>query len=330
MHKLILLLITLLLFSGQIYSYEDPKKFPDIDPKFIKLEIKDPKQRVAYTVGDIIKREIVFVVKKPYKLIEESLPIVGYEKKYRGQALGISLTKIDVKKNIDKSESEFKIKLEYQIFTNNVVAKPAFITADYYRLINPEDPKKVVKHRIPELTIAVSPISIFGDIKIENDMSPYRGPFKMEVDRHIENLKQSIIGLIICIILLLYIYSQFSWLPGQNKFFSYVYKKNKKNKPLQQSNEKFIEDIHNSFNQTIGNTLFKDNKSILYKKNKNFKYIEKELDTFFNLSRNIFFEQNKKINHEAVHNWLLLFCKHCRMCERKLIVDEKDISTLIF
>ena len=330
MHKLIFSFITLLLFSVQIYSYEDPKKYPDIDAKFIDLDIKDPEQRVGYTIGDIIKREIVFVVKKPYKLIEESLPIVGYEKKYRGQALGISLTKIDVKKNIGKSESEFKIKLEYQIFTNNVVAKPAFITADYYRLINPEDPKKVVKHRIPELTIAVSPISIFGDIKVENDMSPYRGPFKMEVDRHIENLKQSIIGLIICIILLLYIYSQFSWLPGQNKFFSYVYKKNKKNKPLQQSNEKFIEDIHNSFNQTIGNTLFKDNKSILYKKNKNFKYIEKELDTFFNLSRNIFFEQNKKINHEAVHNWLLLFCKHCRMCERKLIVDEKDISTLIF
>ena len=330
MHKLIFSFITLLLFSMQIYSYEDPKKYPDIDAKFIDLDIKDPEQRVGYTIGDIIKREIVFVVKKPYKLIEESLPIVGYEKKYRGQALGISLTKIDVKKDINESESRFLIKLEYQIFTNNVVAKPAFITADYYRLINPENPKKVVKHRIPELTIAVSPIAIFGDIKIENDMSPYRGPFKIDIKDHIKNLKYSVFGLVLSIILLLYIYSQFSWIPGQNKFFSYTYKKNKRNKPLQKNNEKFIEDIHNSFNKTIGNTFFKKNKSILYEKNKNFKYIEKELDIFFNLSRNIFFEQNKKINHEAVHKWLLLFCKHCRMCERKLIVDKKDINTLIF
>ena len=161
-------------------------------------------------------------------------------------------------------------------------------------------------------------------------MSPYRGPFKIDVKGHIKNLKYSIAGLIICIILLLYIYSQFSWIPGQNKFFSYVYKKNKRNKPLQKNNEQFIEDIHNSFNKTIGNTFFKDNKIILYEKNKNFKYIEKELDIFFNLSRNIFFEQNKKINHEAVHKWLLLFCKHCRMCERKLIVDKKDISTFTF
>ena len=40
------------------------------------------------------------------------------------------------------NSDKFKINLEYQIFTNNVVAKPAFITADYYRLIDPNNPKK--------------------------------------------------------------------------------------------------------------------------------------------------------------------------------------------
>jgi len=330
MNKSILLIIILIFFSGQAYSYEDPKKYPDIDPKFINLEINDPKQRVGYTIGDIIKREIIFTVKKPYKLIEESLPIVGYEKKYRGQALGISLTKINIEKEIKETKSKFKINLEYQIFTNNVVAKPAFITADYYRLIDPKNPKKVVKYRIPELTIAVSPISIFGQIKIENDMSPLRGPFEIDINYHIKNLRFSIIGLIFCIILLLYIYSQFSLMPGQNKFFSHIYKINRKNKYLQKNNEKFITDIHNAFNKTIGQTLFKSNANILYKKNEKFKYIEKELDVFFNLSRNIFFEQNKKLNHKEVHNWLVLFCKHCRMCERKLIIDSKDINTLSF
>ena len=62
MHKFLLIFILLSLSSG-ILAYEDPKKYKDIDPSFIKIIIKDPKQKVGYTVGDKISREILFSVK---------------------------------------------------------------------------------------------------------------------------------------------------------------------------------------------------------------------------------------------------------------------------
>ena len=69
MHKYLLIFI-LLTLSSSIFAYEDPTKYKDIDPSFIQLTIKDPKQKVGYTVGDKITREILFSVKKPYQLVE--------------------------------------------------------------------------------------------------------------------------------------------------------------------------------------------------------------------------------------------------------------------
>ena len=180
MHKIYLFICILIFSSTTILAYEDPRKFPDIDPIYIDIDILDPEQKVGYTVGDYIFREINLTVRKPFKLIEESLPIVGYEKRYRGQLLGISLKAIDISKETKDEYSNYLIKLKYQIFTNSVTAKPASITADYYRFINPNEPKKIQKFRIPEFTFAISPIAIFGDVKVENDMSPYRGPFFLD------------------------------------------------------------------------------------------------------------------------------------------------------
>ena len=144
MHKNLLIFI-LLFFSLNVFSYEDPKKYKDIDPSFIKIIIKDPDQKVGYTVGDKISREIIFTVKKPYQLVEESLPIEGYEKRYRGQKLGVVLQNIKYLKKDEGEEVRYKINLTYQIFTNNVVAKPASVTADYYRLINLADSENILK-----------------------------------------------------------------------------------------------------------------------------------------------------------------------------------------
>ncbi len=102
MHKFFIFLYIFIFTSTTTIAYEDPRKFPDIDPSFIELEISDPNQKVGYTVGDYITRQIKLKVKEPFKLIEESLPIVGYEKRYRGQLLGITLKDIDISKQFQK------------------------------------------------------------------------------------------------------------------------------------------------------------------------------------------------------------------------------------
>ena len=328
MHRLF---SVLLFFSAMsLHAYEDPNKFKDVDPRFVELVIVEPKQLVGYTVGDIIDRHITISIKRPYQLIEESLPIVGYEKRYRGQLLGMTLRDIQFDKKITKALSTYKISLKYQIFTNNVVAKPAFITADYYRLINPAEPDKIVKFRIPELTVATSPIAIFGAVKVEDDMSPFRGPLTIETISSNMKVRYGVFGFIFSLLTLFYIYSKYTWLPRQSRFFSRVYRQYKKSNANKKEIENFVTALHHGFNQTINQALFINNKEELFKKNNSFKYIESEINDFFKLSKAINFEEKTNFKQVEAFKWLLIFSLHCRMCERGLIVDSGDIKKLGF
>ena len=328
MHKICLLFCLLMFSSANNFAYEDPRKFPDMDPKYVDISILDPNQKVGYTVGDYINREITLTVKEPFKLIEESLPIVGYEKRYRGQLLGISLKAINVSKKTKDGLTTYVIKLKYQIFTNNVVAKPASITADYYRFINPNEPKKIQKFRVPAFTFAISPIAIFGDVKIENDMSPYRGPFLKDKIPEENKIKFSLFALIIILLTFIYIYGRYTWLP--NRTFSMVYRRFKKQKPSAANTKKIITALHAGFDNLIEQSLFEDNIALLIKKNGSFKHIEKELHTFFKISRALFFQKHIKLDQDELNKWLINFSLHCRMCERKLIVNPKDIKGISF
>ena len=328
MHKICLLFCLLMFSSANNFAYEDPRKFPDMDPKYVNISILDPNQKVGYTVGDYINREITLTVKEPFKLIEESLPIVGYEKRYRGQLLGISLKAINVSKKTKDDLTTYVIKLKYQIFTNNVVAKPASITADYYRFINPNEPKKIQKFRVPAFTFAISPIAIFGDVKIENDMSPYRGPFLKDKIPDENKIKFSLFALIIILLSFIYIYGRYTWLP--NRTFSMVYRRFKKQKPSAANTKKIITALHAGFDNLIEQSLFEDNIALLIKKNGSFKHIEKELHTFFKISRALFFQKHIKLDQDELNKWLINFSLHCRMCERKLIVNPKDIKGISF
>ena len=328
MHRYLLTIFFLCLLGNGIGAFEDPKKFRDIDPKYIDLNIIDPKQKVGFTVGDTITRQISITIKKPFFLVEESLPIVGYEKRYRGQLLGMSLVESNHTKKATKEGITYDISLTYQIFTNNVVAKPAFITADYYRVVNPAEPDNVFKYRIPALTVAVSPIAVFGDIKVEDDMSGYRGPFFIDSTVFVQKMRYAITALVLSLVVLLYIYSKYSWVPKLNKWFSHTYRKFKKIPASKANIELFIKALHTSFDKTINQTLFMDNKNFLYQQNPSFRKIDSEIDEFFALSRDIFFEQKKAHDLSKTYAWLKLFSLHCRMCERKLIVDTSDLKKL--
>ena len=316
MHKIIFLLI--LCLSSIIHAYEDPNLYSDLDEKFYILKLKDPKQKVGYTVGDFIEREINLEIKEPYKLIEESLPIEGYEKRYRGQVLGIILQKIQTSKN----KNNYKINLKYQIFTNNVVAKPASITADYFRVINTKNTKEVLKIRIPSFTFAISPIAIFGEVKVENDMSDLRGPILKENETNLKKIYQSLFFIITSSFVLLYIYTRFTLLPGFKKTFLPIYKKYKKTKNLNESD--FIRDLHNGLNQICKKTLFLSNLNDLYKNKNAFKSIHDELVFFFSLSNNILFKK-KKITAQEI-DWLKKFSFHCHCCEKGLNIDKQQIN----
>ena len=321
-------LISLMMLLLSISSFAlDVQEWPDIQEGIVSIKIKEPPHRVGYTVGDKSERHVEVTIKKPYVLIKESLPIPGYERKYKGQDLGIVLDAMSHLYKENKTSSTLVLDLTYQIFTNNVVAKPGFLPAEYIRVLNPNDPeKKVFKYRIPEYQIAISPLSIFGNIKIEEDMSPLRGVFLIDEKNPIKTLKISGIIALFSLLGLLYIYSQYAWLPNARGVFARTHRSINKVKATPANIQKAITEMHRAFDLVTGKTLFKDNLQDLYAKNSSFENIDNELREFFKLSTLVFFNtSNKKYDHEEMLKWLKNFSRHCRDCERKLIVDKKSL-----
>lgn len=316
-----------MLFLSNLAFALDAQEWPDIKEGIVSIKIKEPHQRVGYTIGDKATRHIEITIKKPYVLIKESLPIPGYERKYQGQDLGIVLDTMTHLLEEGKSSTTLTLDLTYQIFTNKVVVKPGFLPAEYIRLLNPNSPeKRVFKYRIPERRIAISPLSIFGNVKIETDMSPFRGVFLMDEAGPIKILKISGIIALLSLISLLYIYSQYAWLPNARGIFARTHRTISKLKATPASIEKAITDMHRAFDLVTGKTLFKDSLSQLYVKNNSFENIDSELREFFRLSTFVFFNtSSKKLDHEEILKWLKNFSRHCRDCERKLIVDKSSL-----
>lgn len=298
----------------------DSQTLPDVDEGVVSINTIDPYKRVGYTVGDVIEREVTLTIKAPYKLIETSLPIVGYEKRYRGKVIGIELKNIEHSKVEHKDYTTHQIKLAYQVFTNSVVAKNVALGPEYLNLINTKNKKQLVKYRIPSLDIAVSPLSIFGQVKVENNMSQFLEPLLIKDDQERKWLKVAISALAVSLLGLLYIFGKHAWLPRMGGSFAKAYRTIKKLPNNETGLKQAISAVHLSFNQTAKMSVFNDNLDEFIQNNPNFSHLKSEISQFFGLSRQVYFEPNAQ--HSVGNNpsqWLLRFTKQCRDCERGLI-----------
>lgn len=315
-----------LLFSSilSLFSYQalaiDSQTLPDVDEGVVSISTIDPFKRVGYTIGDVIEREVTLTIKAPYKLIETSLPIVGYEKRYRGKVIGIELKNIEHSKVEHKDYTTHQIKLAYQVFTNSVVAKNAALGPEYLNLINTKDKKQLVKYRIPSLDIAVSPLSIFGQVKVENNMSPFLEPLLIKDEQEQQRLKIALGILALSLLALLYMLGKHAWLPRMGGNFAKAYRTIKKQPKNDAGLKQSISAVHLSFNQTAKMSVFNDNVDEFLKAHPNFLPIKPEIMQFFGLSRQVYFEPSAQ-HHvgDQPSQWLLKFTKQCRDCERGLI-----------
>ncbi len=304
----------------------DSQELPDVKEGIVSIETKEPVRLVGYTVGDVIEREITLTIKAPYKLIDTSLPIPGYEKRYKGQLIGIELKSINHVKEESKNQTTHHIKLAYQVFTNNVVAKPASLGPEYLNLINTEDKDDLVKYRIPSLSIAISPIAIFGQVKIENNMSPFLGPLLISDHKEIQTLEISLVVLALSLTGLLYILGKRAWLPRMGRAFARTYRAVRKTENTEDGLKQAISALHQAFNTTAGMSVFNDNLSEFLHNHPDFHPIRPEIEEFFNLSRQVYFEPSFQpeskygVNNDP-HKWLINFTRHCRDCERGLIPE---------
>ncbi len=322
LHSLHLLLwCTLLVVNAHALETD---LLPDVKSGVVTAKIIDPTRDVGYTVGDILTREITVTVKKPYVLVEESLPIVGYERRYKGQLIGIDLSALKYSKQEIKDATEHHISLSYQVFTNNVVAKPAALPGEYLRILDTSSKdKKVYRYRIPSWNFAISPISVFGQVKIEADMSGYRGPLLLDAAPQQLRLKVLLVVFALSLLGLLYLLGKHAWLPRMGGPFAQAFRTIRKAPQTREGVQSAVTSIHKALNSSAGYTLFSNNLEALFLNQPAFKRIETELNQFFELSRRVFFESNSADrNNEEQLAWLGAFCKQCRDCERGLIPDS--------
>lgn len=302
----------------------DSQDLPDIKDGIVTIETKDPVKLVGYTVGDVIEREVILTIKAPYKLIDTSLPITGYEKRHKGQLIGIELKNISHVKNEHKNQTTHTIKLAYQVFTNNVVAKNAALGPEYINLINTSNSKDLVKYRIPSLDIAISPIAIFGQVKIENNMSPFLGPLLISSENEKQRLKVALGFLAVSLIGLLYILGKHAWLPRMGGAFAKAYRTLRRTPATADGLKQAVSAVHQSLNSTAAMSVFNDNLDTFLARHPNFLPLRSEIQQFFSLSRQVYFEPSFKPESASdvssnPHQWLIQFTRRCRDCERGLI-----------
>ena len=293
----------------------------DIKDGVVSIKIQEPERAVGYTVGDVLTRNMTFNIKKPYQLIDESLPIIGYERRYKGQLIGIDLSNIKHIKKDDGDSVKHELSLSYQVFTNNVVAKHGSLPQEYLRIINTKS-KEVVKYRIPSWDFVISPIAMFGAVKVESDITGFRGPLLLDNSDEKQGLKILLAILGISLLGLLYMLGKYTWLPRMGGPFAKSYRLIRKSPNTPEGLQLAVSGMHQSLNTTAGLSLFSGNLAQFFEKKPAFKQIKPEIEQFFGLSRQVFFEPNAQhtVGNEPLQ-WLAQFCRRCRDCERGLIPD---------
>lgn len=322
------LLLTMILSLSSVAAYAlDVTRLPDVKDGVVSIQTQDPVKDIGYVVGDVLTRNITLTIKKPYYLVEESLPIIGFEKTYRGQPIGVYLNGLKHTKKDVGEQIVHHLTLDYQIFTSSVVAKRAAVLAEYVRLVNTSDKEDLVKYRIPMWEFVISPLSVFGQIKVEDDMSQFRGPMLLDASNEKRRFKTLLVFLTLSLLGLLYILGKSAWLPRMGGPFAKAYRAIKKQANLPQGATSegvryAVSSMHSALNTSAGHSLFADNLDQFLAKKPAFKAIEAEMQQFFGLSNQVFFEPNAKytLGSEPL-TWLKQFCRRCRDCERGLIPD---------
>ena len=232
-------LVFALFLSINAWANDEPS--PSIPESAVKLSITEPDRSVGFMMGDLLNRSVTLEVKKPYKLVETTLPIVGYEHRYKGQVSGIELRKISHTRKENRNSTTYTIDLTYQVFTTAPVVKPAILPAEIIKFQGPKTAEAkdgLVQYRVPSFYFRISPMVVFGAVKIEQDMSPFRKPFLLQPYPEKQRLIACLIVLGLSLLGLLYILGTRAWLPLMGKPFAQAVRQLRKLKTSNEANLK--------------------------------------------------------------------------------------------
>lgn len=303
------LLLCLLAVTAMAPAYAE---IIENDPR-VTIKTIEPGRDVGYTVGDILTRTVILEAPRQFTLFETSIPIAGNEKKRRGKGNGIELKDVSLEKRPGATTNTYTLKLSYQVFTNNIVARPASLPPEFVKF---GDSKESFEYRIPSWSFRISPLAVYGSVVVERDMSGFRGPLLMSTHRQYQTL-WALLGIVgIAALGLLYVLGTSTWLPRMGGPFARALRDLKKLPDTAEGLAQAISRVHQAFNTTAGNSVFDTGTFVGIKPG--FATAHADIDRFFQLSRTVFFEPSAAHGIDNPMVWLKQFCRRCRDCERGL------------
>ncbi len=322
---------TLLLVSNASFAVaEGDVPLPDVPEGVVKLHITEPERDVGYTVGDVLKRVITLEVKKPYTLVNTSIPIVGYERRWKGKVIGIDVSAVKLSETEQNNSHTYVIDVDYQVLTNNVVAKPGALPAEmlHFKFVDTKGKASLLQFRIPSWNFRISPLAVFGSVKVEQDMSGLRGPLVLDARTHERNrnIATGILGL--ALLGLLYILGNRAWLPRMGAPFAKAMRDIRKLPESPQGIQQAVSRLHLALNKTANQSVFKGSLDEFLAKKPAFNAVRNDLLAFFEVSRHAFFESTPNPDSKTQNvAWLKAFARRCRDCERGLPPDGAASSS---
>ncbi len=275
------------------------------------LSVQNPKKDIGYVVGDTFTRTVLLDVKAPYKLSTASLPVKSSSQH------GIELSAVKLTEKRTYKVTHYQIELKYQVFTSSSVVKMLEV-AKYPLKITHAGKATIVM--VPGWQFRVSPLAVDGEVYVEHDMSPYRGPMLVG-----SGYAKLMLGLFLSMILLTllgltYINADRAWFPGMGGPFAMSYRElagfeshTKQNVVLLQQ---ATTSIHRAFNKTYGENVFTTDINTFLQKHPNFVSLQADIDQFFQQSNQVLFTTNST-NTTSIAA-LKKFCEQCRHCERSV------------
>ena len=291
---------------------------PNVDNKYVTVKEINPTRDAGYVVGDKLERTIILTVKKPYELIRESLPIVGYEHRYRGQVSGVELAGISVEDETFSDHSVHTIHLVYQLFKSGRVVKPAILRGEIVKLRH-NGKTELRQLRFPSFNFRTSPLSVYGEVNLKSEMSPLIPPFTLSTVKEEQVLKIATGVLAFSLLGLLYILGANTWLPRMGGAFAKAYRKVGKLPDNEEGLQQSIGVVHQALQQVAGHSVFGNNVEQFIQEKPAYQPARPEIERFFHLSRQVFFDSktSPQLGMPA-KQWLRTFCRHMRDCERGL------------
>jgi hypothetical protein len=283
------------------------------DPR-VALRTIEPARDVGYTVGDTLQRTIILEAVKPYVLLKTSLPIAGNDQKRRGKGSGIEVREVRLEERNAVGKSIYTLHITYQVFTNNIVAKPAALPAEFVKF---GGEGKNFDVRIPSWSFRISPLAVYGSVVVERDMSTFRGPLLLDAARDRQILWALLGVLAVSLLGLFYILGTTTWLPRMGGPFARAARDLKKLASKHDGLAPGVSRVHQALNASCGQVVF-DSAGLIAAR-PGFAAMQADVDQFFRLSRAVFFEPNAAHGIDGdVIAWLRGFCRRCRNCERGL------------